>query len=243
MMWGVTVSIIGQVCTSRGLCQQIDGLGQPEPYETPANRFFRSQPNPIPIHVNHQKDWKLGEVVHLERSQTTGLLAVAVLDADVEDYLRDHEWHFSDGISCRSSGVLGMDKIGIKLRELSLVAKTGNLGTRPIYASRGDIAQGTAGAPAGLPLRWHDAWKRAGERSSLARYRRRPESMEIHDVDRLSIVDEALTDPHGDIARMWIGSPPPAPVLPKARATSEAYGGKVFRHSYPATLVMVDAEG
>ncbi len=242
MMWGVTVSIIGQVCTTRGLCQEIDGLGDPIPYETQAVRYLRAQPNPIPIHVNHAKDWKLGEVVHLERSARDGLLAVAVLDADVEEYLSDHTWHYSDGISCRSSGAGGMDKIGIRLRELSLVSRTANLSTKRVYTSRGDIAQG-AGAPAGLPLFWYETWQRAGERASLARYRLRPETLLIHDVDRLALVDEALTDPNGDIARMWIGSPPPAPVLPMARTKrSDEDAGKVFRHAYPATVAMADVE-
>ena len=213
----MSATVIGQICTSAGLVQEVDGAGTPFPYRTPANRYLRAQPI-APVHLNHANDWKLGEVIHYDRSQRGGLLGVAYLPGDVEDLLAAHPWSWSDGVSCRRSGPGGMDKHHVLIRELSLVGHTANIGTRPVYFARGDIADGI-GAPTGLPLSWRECWSRAAERASSARYRLRPDHLDIFDVDRLETLDELLTDPSYALKMLKESEPPPPPAPNKVRTT------------------------
>lgn len=206
----MTISVIGQVCSSAGLVQEVDRAGDPIPWVMPANSYLRSQPARIPLYFDHDHSWEIGSVGHLERSRR-GLMAVGRITADVGDLLSDGDWWLSDQVWCRAVGPL--EKGHATMTELSLVRRTANLATRPVCWSRGDIATGSAGEPQ-MPLFWRDTWHRAAERMSAQRYRVAPKHLEIHDLDPLGIVDELLTDPVA--ARKLARSAP----VPKVKATT-----------------------
>jgi hypothetical protein len=230
------LTVCGQVCTFAGLVQKVDLAGVPHPSTTPSSTYLRHQPAVIPVHFDHDESWKLGEVVHLERSRR-GLMMVARLDADVADLLNDGDWFISDGITSYSTGIT--TRGGVLIRELSLVRATANINTAPLCWSPGDIACGTAGAPFGLPLYWRDTWKRAGERASGMRYRPALDSLSIVDLDDLDAADEVLTDPAAARRQLAVlraeldALPRPTPI--RTRASSNPSEDRVYAHHYPST--------
>jgi hypothetical protein len=206
MMGAMTLTIVGQLATVRGDVQKWDRAGQPHPFTMQSTSYLRRQASDIPVYFNHDTTWRLGTVTYLERSRSTGLLAVARLDADVGDLLADHQWHLSDGVIGLPAGPLRFGQI--KIREVSLVGQTATLATKPLCWSRSD------GAPGHLPLLWHGTWKRAQEAMVGSAYRRRADHTVIFDVDPLSVADEVLTDPVAARQRMAARPPAPAPSNP-----------------------------
>ena len=235
----MTITVIGPLCTGRGLVQHYDAAGDAVPYARPANVYLRHQPAVIPVFFEHDDTWQLGNVGHLERSRS-GLMAVSRIERDdLADLLIDGDWYFSDGTSARRSGLM---KYGnCLLEELSLVRSTANVGTRPIAWARTDIATDSGGQPH-MPLTWRDTWKRAHERmSSFSAKYRRADHLTILDLDELDSVDEMLTDPVA--ARRLLDSrrTPTAKATTRTRATTNEDWSRVYRHSYPnAGLALVD---
>jgi hypothetical protein len=156
------LSVIGQLATAKGQVQQRDLAGDPDPWVLPAASYMRDQPARIPILFGHDETWELGQVAHLERSPSTGLLAVATIADDLVDLL-DDEWFLSGGVRCVPTGPLQFGHA--RLREVSLTRRPGSIGTRPMRWSR------SATPPGGMPIRWFDTWDRAVERMTTDRYR------------------------------------------------------------------------
>jgi hypothetical protein len=95
------------------------------------------------------------------------------------------------------------------------VRATANQSTRPLRWSPGDIADGSAGKPIGMPLSWYDTWSRAEARMDSDRFAfNRPERLPIHDLDPLSVIEEVLTDPAAARRRAAL-RPAPAPAPPE----------------------------
>lgn len=187
------LTVIGQIVTAAGHVQQYDAAGDAIPYSMPANGYLRHQPKVIPLLFNHDHSWPLGLLCHLERSEAGGLMAVGrLMRDDLADLLEDGDWYFSDGTRCRPVGVMEFGHV--QLTDVSLVRSTGNLCTPPIRWSRCDIAK-DSGQPLDLPLHWRACWNRAHARMVSARYKRAADTLTIHDLDRLGVVDELLTDP------------------------------------------------
>jgi hypothetical protein len=204
----MATTVIGQVVTSAGLTQHANALGGIDRVAwTPASAYLDDQPADVPVHFAHDRTWRLGSVGHLERSERWGLLAVAVLDADVGDMLAEHRWYFSDGISCIRHRQRH-DRSGVLIHELSLVAETASCGTRPIVAVPGDIRLGTAPQPRTMPLDWDDTWQRADEAIPSQRFRR----------SALHLVD---LDPPTPVAE------PPAPTGPTVNWYGTELGGEL----------------
>lgn len=184
MMDRMATTVIGQVVTSAGLTQHADALGDIDTVSwTPASAYLRDQPADLAVHFGHDRTWRLNgpSSLHLERSDRWGLLAVAVLDADVGDLLADHRWYFSDGISCIRHKQ-DHQRSGVLMHELSLVAETANCGTRPVVAVPGDIRLGTTSQPRNMPLDWDATWERAADAIPSPRFQRRA-PLRIVDLD------------------------------------------------------------
>lgn len=229
----MSICVIGQVVTSQGFVHTVDRFGDnPQYWQMPAVAYRRSQPANIGVHFDHDRSWRVGSATYLERSKADGLLAMAVLERDdLVDMLNDGPWFISDSV--RSSRVSEFERSGGVLEELSLVRQTGNVSTRPVRWSFSD------GAPAGLPLNWRDSWKRGHEHMTRTRYRVAPDHLTIHDLDRLSTIDELLTDPSA--ARRLLDSQRP---IPMARSTTRDHddGGKLLRRTFSgAGLHFVDS--
>jgi hypothetical protein len=221
----MTTSLIGQVCTSRGLIQQYDLAGDADAWSLPAVAYERAQRR-VPILVQHDETWPVGEVAYYERSKADGLMMVGTIRDDLTDLLDDDDWHLSPEIESRRCGPFEYGHG--KINEISLVRRTASIGTRPVRYARHDTVGG-GGAPRGLPLRWYDIWDRAHEQMHSDRYtHRRDDSLRIHDIDPLDLVDEVLCDPEV-AARVKAEAetikqraavttpPPPKPDVPRVR--------------------------
>lgn len=213
----MTITVIGQLATTAGLVQQRDLAGDADPWTMPAPSYLRQQPAVVPVLMDHDWGWPVGTVGHLERAEATGLLMVARLgNDDLGDLFADGDWFLSGGVRCAPTGVMEYGQV--RFREISLVRRTANLGTKPIRWSRSDIATDSGSEPHDMPLRWHDTWRRAHDRMVTERYREKPAHLTIHDLDQLSVVDEVLTDPAA--ARRRAGhrpEPPPPSPAPSVR--------------------------
>lgn len=226
----MTVTLIGQVATSKGFVEHEDRAGDTHYSRTPAVNYLRSQPATIPVHFTHDTSWTLGTVAYLERSRADGLLAIANIDSDIGELLDDGPWYFSDRINFRAHQLENSD---VTMRELSLTREPASSGTRPVRWSPGAI--GSAGAPLNLPLTWYDTWTRAAEAMYGSRYRRTPDALLIADVDDLSIPEMIATDPV--VGRAMLAAATSAArskATPKHR--SESFGGRVYRHTYGGSL-------
>ena len=156
---------------------------------TQPDAYLDQQPGDLPVHFAHA-DWKLGRVRYLERSDRLGLIAVATIDADISELLSDGDWYWSDRI--RSCGALHRAGSNRDARALARNAPTANCGTRPIAWTEGDIETG-ASAPWTMTLWWDDVSKRAAEATAGERYRRRPESLPIVDLELDELKQRAAT--------------------------------------------------
>ena len=58
MMERMTLTVIGQAATSRGLAEQYDLAGTPDPFTLPANQYRHLQPARIPVLVQHDPGFK-----------------------------------------------------------------------------------------------------------------------------------------------------------------------------------------
>lgn len=205
------LTVLGQVVRPDGLTHHADALGRvDEVVFTPAAAYQPRQPADLAVHFDHDLSWRLGSVGWLGRSDRLGLMAAAVLDADVAGLLADGRWYWSDGIACRRLDTLRRG--AIRLRELSLVRATGNCGTRPVV-----FRPSNAGEPP-MPLHWREVWQRAAEAMEAQRYRRAPDHLVIVDLD------EQRTDPVA--ARMALASlPTPAPAKTRAAVPARPVAG------------------
>jgi hypothetical protein len=195
------ITVCGQICTRKGLVQNHPDTGI-DPYSMPSASYRRQQPVGVPLRFDHDPEWNVGEVVHLERSNATGLMAVGVIEDDqLAPYLREHgPWYFSDLVVGKRMGPaeLGQGRLG----DVSLVRATANLNTRPVAWARHDITLEGGGAPRELPLFWHGTWQRAHERTRGARYSyERNDRLPIWDMDELTFAEEMITDPAAALAR------------------------------------------
>lgn len=186
------LTLIGQVVTPDGLVLKHDRAGEAVPYQLRANSYFRDQPW-LPLHFDHDRTWQIGQCEYLERSRSTGLMMVGrIPDDSMGDFLAEHgPWYLSDSVDCRPIGTTVA--VQGRLRELSLVRSSANLNTRPVAWSRIDIAM-DGGAQPPMPLPWRSCWDRAHQRMSTYAWRK-ADRLTVHDVDRLDVVDEVLTDP------------------------------------------------
>jgi hypothetical protein len=180
MMDSMTITVVAQVATPRGFCQQTTDLaGDPDSFWLPASGFQHLQPKNLRVLMDHDEGFAVGHVVHLERSAIDGLLAVGVLDVDIADMLSDGPWFVSPRV--RTSG--GPLQLGCaQLREISLTRSPATVNTLPVKWSHTDIRTTSGGAPFGLPLRWHGALDRAHARCTSYAHRRM-DSLLIDDLD------------------------------------------------------------
>jgi hypothetical protein len=186
------LTVLGPVVTSKGVCVWKDALGDPtEVAFVPAFHYLRSQPADVPVYFSHDSTWRLGSLEYLERDKR-GLMGAARLDADVASLLEDGPWYFSAGPRCLSLGD-SLYKYAVRLREVSLTRNPADRTLRPVVWARGDLARGECPA-FGPPMStyWRDTWKRAEKAMTDRRYRL-VRSTDIHDVDPLDEVSEALT--------------------------------------------------
>jgi hypothetical protein len=182
----VCMFLIGQVCTSKGLVQQRDLAGNAYPWTLPANSYERAQRR-VPVLVNHDEGWRIGEVQHWERSRAGGLMLVAELNSlGPMDDDSDESWYLSPDVISTPYGPL--ERGHGRIEEVSVVPRTASLGTLPVRWSP------HTGAPHNMPLHWYDTWSRAHEARSSYRYRR-DDKLSIVDIDPLDLIDEVLCDP------------------------------------------------
>jgi len=196
-MGSMTITVFAQVATPVGHGCQWDLAGDPDPFNLPASGFRQNQPKWIPVHVEHETDWTLGHVVHLERSTVDGLLAVAVLDADIADLLSDGRWYVSPGVRVRSTGTMQFGDAVID--ELSLVRRPASINTQPVRWSRSDVRTDSGGAPHGMPLRWHDLHRRAHLLATSYTHQRRATELTILDVEASGDEREAWVTSNGGV--------------------------------------------
>jgi len=211
MMVGMgSLTLIGQVCSAEGLADQVDRAGGHYPSTLPAVSYLRQQA-PVPVLVNHDPGFEVGRVTYLERSKSSGLLAVAQVRSDMVDMLRGHRWFLSDGVLCRRLGPF--ERGFARLAEVSLVGRTASIGTRRAYWSLSD------GQPDGMPVLWRSAWDRALEATTTYAGRRALErgELRIHDVDPLDDWSEVMTDPVGARRRAVDALPVEASPVPLVR--------------------------
>jgi hypothetical protein len=196
MMVSVDVTVLGQLATTRsgGLLQQRDLSGEVVEVDwRPPLGYVRSQPTRIPVFVDHDPGWEVGEVGYLERSKANGLLALARVDDDIVELLNDGTcWYLSGHVVALSLAPGHYERA--LLREVSLVRHTAIRGTRPIAWSP------HSGAPCSMPFAWDETWS-AGVEALAERKDRSDQRLVIHDIDGLDLVDEMLTDP----ASVWSG--------------------------------------
>jgi hypothetical protein len=152
----------------------------------------REQAADIGLYFDHERDWRIGSVVSLQRSNAWGLMAAAILDVDVSEMLADGPWYLSDSITCRKMGQ-SLYRGEARLQEISLVRRSGNCDTHEVVWSEGDFGLGTSAAPS-MPLYWRSMWDRAAQAASAYRYTR-SKPLRIYDADELNEVDRAFADP------------------------------------------------
>ena len=224
----MTLHLIGQLATHRGLVQQRDAVGTLDSWTMPANAYVRQQRR-VPLLVEH--DWQVGEVQYLQRSRASGLLMVATADDNIADLLRDHEWHLSAGVRCHETGFSAHgSEFGLAtLREMSLVGRPANVGTGKVHWST------AAGAPHGLPLNWRSCWEEAHEAMPGYKYRRH-DGLRIHDVDELDLYDEVMTDPESARAKIRATLPAVMP-KPQPKRGSVRLHGKWLDEEQSARLI------
>jgi hypothetical protein len=184
----MTITLIAQVATPKGLIQHRDLAGDIDPWTLPANSYERAQRR-VPVLVAHDHDWCIGEVVYYERSRYDGLLAVAQLHTpgplDTDD---PDDWYVSPEVRSRRCGIVDYGH-GV-IAELSIIRRTASIGTHPLRWSP------NSGTPHGMPLRWHQTWQRAHAAIAHEPYvYRRDDTLRIVDIDKLDLVDEVLCDP------------------------------------------------
>jgi hypothetical protein len=161
----MTITAIGPIATAPGLCQHRDQWGDPIPSRVPASSYLAEQPKSIPIHVVHDRDWRIGSTVHLERRRGRDLLAVAQLDDSAADLLDDgRDWHFSPSVSCHNVGSVQFDYS--LLNEISITNNPATHGLKALRWSRNDAA------PRGMPVLWYSTWENAAERMDSGAHRR-----------------------------------------------------------------------
>jgi hypothetical protein len=193
------ISLIGQVVAHHGLVNGVDPVGAPEPYTLPANAYLRDQPAGLGLFFDHDTSWRIGDVEFLQRSRADGLMMVGrVVRDDLADLLLDGDWYLSDGVNCRATGPLM--KGHAQLREISLVRRSANVGSRPLRWARSDLGADAGSEPGNMPLNWYGCWTRAHEAIAARRYRRTPDRLAIVDLDPLGYVDEILTAPAATLA-------------------------------------------
>jgi hypothetical protein len=226
------ISVIGRMVARGGHVRQVDRAGDVNPYVLAPESYLRRQPAGLKLHIDHDTTWPIGEVVHLERSNS-GIMMMGRVHDDLASLLRDHQWWLSDSVTCRRRGVIEYGSA--TLTEISLVGRTANMCTPPIRWSPSDIAVHDGGAPWGLPLAWHGTWHRAHERLVGAKYKRAAATLDILDLDPLGIVDEVLTDPEAARQRVEAAARRAAPAAAQPDDESRVYrhhaGGKVVSYT------------
>lgn len=203
------LTVLGQVVAPEGLAVHLDALGDAASATiAPALAYKRHQAVDLPVYLDHDTSWRLGSGKYLLRSERLGLMAVAVLDADVEDLLADGPWFWSDSITSHRLGDT-LYRTSVELRELSLVRATANCRTSPVVWANVDIATSGGGAQPPMRLAWRSVWERAAQALEGQRYRRAAQHLSIVDLDPLDPVSEILTDP--DAARQRAAARPTRP--------------------------------
>ena len=80
--------------------------GEAVPFDLPAVGFLRDQPARLPLLGEHDPEWLLGAVGHLERSKQDGLMMVGrIVHDDFAELLADTgPWYLSAGVRARRVG-------------------------------------------------------------------------------------------------------------------------------------------
>src|SRR6478736_3681384 len=92
-----TVTVVGQMTSARA-----DFMCQADGFTTFGNVRYRSEHRgPIPLLLEHDEGRRIGRVIFIQRSKSSGLHAVAVLDSGV-DLADDVTWSMSAGLHGRS---------------------------------------------------------------------------------------------------------------------------------------------
>jgi hypothetical protein len=183
-----TLLAIGQVCTSEGALQWANGLGQVDEVAwCPAVNYRRSQP-PAVATIAHCPDWQVGSVVAYQRSRRSGLLAALTIRSDHRDFLTGDNWYLSPDVHWDAPNP--MQKERAEIRTLSIVRTPASAQTRPLCFASLDAFR----SPQGMPWDGEKLWTRAKGLALGARYRSAPKSLEVDDLDELTIVEEMATD-------------------------------------------------
>jgi hypothetical protein len=228
----VSVILLGQLATNRndGVLQRRNTLGQVVEVEWLAPvGYLRRQPKSVPVLIDHDPGWRVGEVVYLQRSKLSGLLAFCSVNDDMGEMLSGEPLFLSSGVTALSLKPGHHERA--LLSEVSIVPHTAACGTKPIEWSS------TTGAPRSMPLLWREAWRDGIEELYERKNRSDPRLM-IRDVDQLDAVDEMLTDP----ASVWWKRHPaaqPAPAVRSAPASDEPLD-KVYRHHVGGCVVALN---
>ncbi len=222
-----TVTAIGVVATPRGLTQQHDLAGTPEPFTLPAANYRHLQDGPIPVLVEHDEGFAVGTCVALVRSRADGLLAVLRIDGPVVDLLADGDWYLSPGVRTRA-GVTPLERDHARLFEVSLTRDPATLNTKALRWSRHDIATDGGGQPNGMSLSWRTAWDRVHEALQRRAYRR-ADRLWIIDLDPPVVIDAPKVTPTPVRARQATSTATVAPPL-----------DRVYRHRVGGRLTLAD---
>jgi hypothetical protein len=180
---------VGQVCTAEGHAQYLDSLDRVcEIAWCPGINYARTQPV-AGVSIGHDESWVVGTTVAYQRSQRTGLLAALTVRADHEDFLsKGGDWGLSPRLHKEAPNPMHWERAVIN--DLSIVRRPANVGTRPLRYAPLDSSL----PPRGLPPGGEELWLKAKELASMARYRSAPTTLEITDLDELSIPELMATD-------------------------------------------------
>ncbi len=146
-----------------------------------ASDYRQSHARPMPILVDH--DWAVGEIVHLERSASDGLVGAGTIKSDVVDLFADGDWWFSPAVRAVPSGQpFGFEHAVIK--HMALTRTPASVNTRAIRLAPFDITVDDGFGPVGLKPSYHDTLHRAHVLSSSYAYQRSAE-ITVLDVEHI----------------------------------------------------------
>jgi hypothetical protein len=216
-----TTTIFGPVVDRLGLAQARylgdGGKGglpvlRTRSWATPSSEFRREQPATIPLNVNHDRAHPIGRVVHLERDTAERLIAVALVDGELDPEL---ELYYSAEVDYLPGGT------DVRLTGVALTDAPAGVGLSRVRALAGEFDL----------YRWS---VNAHERELLERARASYHRGQ-HNVNPTAIYDQLpAVDEDGPWA--WSGLKPGDPA-PAGLARSGRTGP--WRHGPPGWVISV----
>lgn len=181
-----TATVIGRI-TRTGHYRQHDRYDGTTRYGTLPPERYATEVGTVPIRLEHDRHWQIGELAYIERSRALGLMAVARIDRELLGDT-DGDWYWSPGVrSYEDTDDVTNTARAIHLRELSLVRHAGHIGAYPVRITPVDLSADTGSSIRNLPPAWHDVTTRA--HTVLQRRYRDP--VTIVDVDLEDLVTRA----------------------------------------------------